>query len=157
MSGVAINSTGGAGSSVSMVIRGATSLTSDNQPLFVIDGIPVANSLNNVSQVGRDNRVDFGNAISDINPDDIESMTILKGASAAALYGQRAGNGVVLITTKSGKASKGMGVSINSSIVFEKPFKFLDTHTRFASDDKMSFITYCVMYRQAKIKKGSRG
>jgi TonB-linked SusC/RagA family outer membrane protein len=136
VSGVAINSTGGPGSSVSMVIRGATSLTSDNQPLFVIDGIPVANSLNNVSEVGRDNRVDFGNAISDINADDIESMTVLKGASAAALYGARAGNGVVLITTKSGKASKGLGVSVSTSMVFEDPYKFLDTHTKFAAGSR---------------------
>jgi len=133
VSGVAINSTGGAGSSVSMVIRGATSLTSDNQPLFVIDGVPVNNSLNNISEVGRDNKVDFGNAIADLNPDDIESMTVLKGASAAALYGSRAGNGVVLVTTKSGKSSKGLGVTINSSTVFEKPYKFLDTHTKFAA------------------------
>ena len=78
VSGVAINSTGAPGSSVSMVIRGATSLSSDNQPLFVIDGVPVFNSLNNVGGVGSDNRVDYGNAISDINADDIASMTVLK-------------------------------------------------------------------------------
>ena len=66
--GVTVNSIGDAGSSVSMVIRGASSLNGDNQPLFVVDGVPVANTLNNVSQIGRDNRVDFGNAIADINP-----------------------------------------------------------------------------------------
>ncbi|MFC4094284.1 SusC/RagA family TonB-linked outer membrane protein [Euzebyella saccharophila] len=136
VSGVAINSTGAPGSSVSMVIRGATSLSSDNQPLFVIDGVPVYNSLNNVGGVGRDNRVDYGNAISDINADDIETMTVLKGASAAALYGSRAGNGVVLITTKSGKAKKGMGVTINSSTVFDIPYRYLDTHTRFAAGSR---------------------
>ncbi|WP_149275311.1 SusC/RagA family TonB-linked outer membrane protein [Pareuzebyella sediminis] len=136
VSGVAINSTGAPGSSVSMVIRGATSLSSDNQPLFVIDGVPVFNSLNNVGGVGRDNRVDYGNAISDINTDDIESMTILKGASAAALYGSRAGNGVVLITTKSGKAKKGLGVTINSSTVFDIPYRYLDTHRKFAAGSR---------------------
>jgi len=132
VSGVAINSTGGPGSSVSMVIRGATSLSSDNQPLFVIDGVPVANTLNNVGGFGSRVSVDYGNAISDINPDDIESMTVLKGPSAAALYGSRAGNGVVIITTKSGKASKGMGVSINSSTVFDIPYKYVEGHDKFA-------------------------
>jgi TonB-linked SusC/RagA family outer membrane protein len=132
VSGVAINSIGGPGSSVSMVIRGATSLSSDNQPLYVVDGTPVYNTLNNVGGVGDDNRVDYGSAISDLNPDDIESMTVLKGASAAALYGSRAGNGVVLITTKSGKATKGMGVTINSSTVFDVPYKYLDVHDQYA-------------------------
>ncbi|NNE76557.1 MAG: SusC/RagA family TonB-linked outer membrane protein, partial [Pricia sp.] len=136
ISGVAINSTGAPGSSVSMVIRGSTSLSSDNQPLFVIDGVPVFNSLNNVGGVGRDNRVDYGNAISDINTDDIASMTVLKGASAAALYGSRAGNGVVLITTKSGKAQKGLGVTINSSTVFDIPYRYLDTHRKYAAGSR---------------------
>jgi len=136
VSGVAINSTGAPGSSVSMVIRGSTSLSGDNQPLFVIDGVPVFNTLNNVGGVGRDNRVDYGNAISDINADDIESMTVLKGASAAALYGSRAGNGVVLITTKSGKSRKGLGVTVNSSTVFDIPFLYLDTHTRYAAGSR---------------------
>ena len=86
VAGVTISSTGGTGSSVSMVIRGATSLSSDNQPLFVVDGVPLANTLNNISQVGNDNRADFGNSISSLNPDDIESVSILKGPSAAALY-----------------------------------------------------------------------
>ncbi len=131
--GVTINSTGAAGSSVSMVIRGATSLNGDNQPLFVIDGVPVSNTLNNVTQIGDRNPVDFGNAISDINPDDIESVSVLKGPSAAALYGSRAGNGVVLITTKSGKAGKGFNVSVNSNTVFDNPYKYLDFHNKFAT------------------------
>ncbi len=133
MPGVTINSTGGAGSSVSMVIRGATSLSNDNQPLFVIDGVPVANSLNNVSTVGRDNRVDYGNPISNLNPEDIENISVLKGPSAAALYGSRAGNGVVLITTKSGAGVEKMTVSITSNTVFDRPFKFLNMHAKFAT------------------------
>ena len=136
VSGVAINSTGAPGASVSMVIRGSTSLSGDNQPLFVIDGVPIFNTLNNVGGVGRDNRVDYGNAISDINTEDIESMTVLKGASAAALYGSRAGNGVVLITTKSGKSRKGLGVTINSSTVFDIPYLYLDTHTKYAAGSR---------------------
>src|SRR5690606_29534993 len=77
VSGVAINSTGGPGSTVNINIRGASSLSSDNQPLFVIDGAPVISSVNNIGQVGSDNKADYGNAISDINADDIESMTVL--------------------------------------------------------------------------------
>lgn len=133
VSGVTINSTGGTGSSVSMVIRGANSLNSDNQPLFVIDGVPIANTLNNVSTGGNDNRADFGNAISSLNPDDIENISILKGPSAAALYGSRAGNGVVLITTRSGANVNKMTVSLNSSTVFDQPYKYLKWQTQFGS------------------------
>lgn len=131
--GVTINSTGGAGSSVSMVIRGATSLSSDNQPLFVVDGVPMINTLNNMTQFGDRNIVDYGNSISDINPEDIESISVLKGPSAAALYGSRAGNGVVLITSKSGKKGKGVTVSITSNTVFDKPYKYFGTHKQFAT------------------------
>jgi TonB-dependent SusC/RagA subfamily outer membrane receptor len=131
MAGVTISATGGTGSSVSMVIRGAKSLSSDNQPLFVIDGVPIANTLNNISQVGNDNRVDFGNSISGLNPDDIENVSVLKGPSAAALYGSRAGNGVVLITTKSGSKSKKMTVNVFSNTVFDEPYKYLKWQTKF--------------------------
>lgn len=131
VAGVTINQTGGTGSSVSMVIRGATSLNNDNQPLFVIDGVPVANTLNNVTQIGNDNRVDYGNAISSLNPDDIANVTVLKGPSAAALYGSRAGNGVVLITTKSGQGVDKMTVSVTSNTVFDKPYKFLKWQSKF--------------------------
>lgn len=125
MPGVSVSSTGGVGSSVSMVIRGAGSLSGDNQPLFVVDGTPIENSLNNVGGFGDRNTVDYGNAISDLNPEDIASITVLKGPSAAALYGSRAGNGVVLITTKSGSKNKGLGVTVNSSTVFDIPYKYL--------------------------------
>ncbi|MHA8054010.1 SusC/RagA family TonB-linked outer membrane protein [Aquirufa sp. OSTEICH-129A] len=133
VAGVSINSTGGTGSSVSMIIRGAKSLSNDNQPLFVIDGVPVINSLNNVGQIGNDNRVDYGNAISDLNPENVESVSVLKGPSAAALYGSRAGNGVVLITTKNGAKAKKMTVNITSNTVFDQPFKFLKMHSKFAT------------------------
>lgn len=129
VAGVSINSTGIAGSSVSMVIRGASSLTSDNQPLFVVDGIPMNNTLNNVVAMGDRNQADLGNAISDLNAENIESVSVLKGPSAAALYGSRAGNGVVLITTKKGKKSQGLGVSITSNSVMDNPYKYLPMHT----------------------------
>ena len=132
VAGVTISSTGGTGSSVSMVIRGATSLVNDNQPLFVVDGVPIANTLNNITEVGRDNKVDYGNAISNLNPEDIESISVLKGPSAAALYGSRAGNGVVLITTKGAKSDK-LTVSVTSNTVFDVPFKYLDMHSKFAT------------------------
>jgi TonB-linked SusC/RagA family outer membrane protein len=132
VTGVQINQTGGAGSSVSMVIRGATSMSTDNQPLFVVDGVPMSSSINNVGGFGSDNRVDYGNAISDLDPESIESVSILKGPSAAALYGTRAGNGVVLITTKKASAKKGMKVEMTSNTVFDIPSKFLDIQSRFA-------------------------
>ncbi len=120
---------GGVGSSVSMVIRGANSLNSDNQPLFVIDGVPVANRMGN-GFAG----ADMGNPISDINPNDIANVSILKGPSAAALYGSRAGNGVVLITTKSGAGGKkGIGVSLNTAVVFDMPLEYAKVQNKFGS------------------------
>jgi TonB-linked SusC/RagA family outer membrane protein len=108
------NSQGGMGSS-RIVIRGETSIAGNNQPLFVVDGVPVDNSQLGASGASRD----FANAISDINSEDIESISVLKGPNAAALYGSRAANGVILIKTKSGKGKKGIGISINSNTTFE--------------------------------------
>jgi TonB-linked SusC/RagA family outer membrane protein len=134
--GVQINQTSGPGSSISVIIRGATSLTTDNQPLFVVDGVPMNNSLNNISENGSGNQVDYGNAISDINPDDIESINVLKGPSAAALYGTRAGNGVIIITTKSGAKNQPTRVSFSTSNVFERPTRLLDFHYRYANGQR---------------------
>ncbi|MBM1105119.1 SusC/RagA family TonB-linked outer membrane protein [Aurantibacter crassamenti] len=133
VAGVTLNNTGGAGSSVSMVIRGAISLSSDNQPLFVVDGVPIANTLNNIGGFGDRNPVDYGNAISDLDPQSIENVSILKGPSAAALYGSRAGNGVVLITTKRAKDKEKMKVSFSSNTVFDVPYRFLDSQSQFAN------------------------
>lgn len=135
--GVVINQTSGPGSSVSVVIRGATSLTTDNQPLFVVDGVPMSNSLNNVAQRGDGNQVDYGNAISDINPDDIESINVLKGPSAAALYGTRAANGVIIITTKSGSKKKALGVSFSTNTMFESATRLLDFHYKYANGQRI--------------------
>lgn len=112
------NSNGAPGSSSRMIIRGASSIGSNNQPLFVVDGVPVDNS-----NFGSGTGIDYGNAAASINPDDVESINVLKGPSAAALYGSRGANGVVLITTKSGKGTKGIGVSVNSNTAFESPFR----------------------------------
>ncbi|QRR03309.1 SusC/RagA family TonB-linked outer membrane protein [Dyadobacter sandarakinus] len=108
---------GPAGSS-RVIIRGNKSLQGANQPLYVIDGIPMDN--NNFGQAGLWGGSDEGDGLSSINPDDIESVTVLKGANAAALYGSRAANGVINVTTKRGTKRKGIGVEFGSNYVFEK-------------------------------------
>ena len=137
VAGVQISQTYGIkGSSVNMTIRGASSLNSDNQPLFVIDGVPVFNARDNLF-----NQADLGNAIGDLNPDNIESISILKGPSAAALYGSRAANGVVLITTKSGNGQqKGLGVHFNTSLIADVPYKYLPVQHEFASGQDGAFV-----------------
>lgn len=109
----------GIGGSARIIIRGERSLNiNNNQPLFVVDGVPISNL--NVGSSGRSNQeADYGNGAGFINPDDIESMTVLKGGAASALYGSRANNGVIVIKTKSGKGTKGMGVTVNTTITFE--------------------------------------
>ena len=117
-------SSGQPGSSSRIVLRGANSLTGNNQPLFVVDGIPIDNSsAGNADPFGG---VDHGNGAIDINPEDIASVNVLKGANAAALYGSRASNGVILITTKSGKGTEGIGVSVNSNTTFTNPLRLPD-------------------------------
>ncbi|MVT11121.1 SusC/RagA family TonB-linked outer membrane protein [Chitinophaga tropicalis] len=107
------NSQGNLGSS-RIIIRGETSIAGNNQPLFIIDGIPVDNS-----QLGIGTGRDFANAIADVNPDDIESLNVLKGPNAAALYGSRASAGVLVIKTKTGRGAKGLGITVNSSASVE--------------------------------------
>jgi TonB-linked SusC/RagA family outer membrane protein len=105
VAGVVIsNSSTDPGASSSVMIRGIKSLSKSNQPLYVVDGVPLFERSNSSSSLN--NGYDFGNAASDINPQDIESMTILKGASATVLYGSRAAGGVILITTKKGKEGR---------------------------------------------------
>ena len=115
VSGVQITQGNSIGGSTHVVIRGSKSLTGNNQALFVVDGVPIDNSVTNTSnqRTGRGG-YDYGNAAADINPDDIESMTVLKGAAATALYGSRASNGVIMITSK--KAKKGLGLTINTGL-----------------------------------------
>ena len=117
--GVYINNSNGAvGASSRITIRGNNSLRLDNQPLFVVDGIPVGNS--QVSVNASQTSVDYGNAAADINPSDIETLTVLKGANAAALYGSRGANGVILITTKTG-SKKGFTITAESTTTFGSP------------------------------------
>jgi len=114
-----ISGTGAAGSS-RVTIRGNTSISRDNNPLYVVDGVPITRASS--SYGGRD----LGDALTTLNPNDIETMSILKGAAATALYGSRASNGVILITTKSGTSQRGLGISYNGSFGFENyvdPFR----------------------------------
>lgn len=112
----------GPGGSSRVIIRGNGSFNGNNQPLYVVNGMPIDNSVPGgaASTNGGANNVDRGDGISSINPDDIESITVLKGGTAAALYGSRASNGVILITTKKGRIQKGVGVDYNSTFTMEK-------------------------------------
>ena len=114
IAGVRVTNSQGSMGSSRVVIRGETSIAGNNQPLFVVDGIPVDNS-----QLNSAGARDYANTISDINPEDIESISVLKGPNAAALYGSRAAAGVIIIKTKTGKSKKGLGIAINSNAVLE--------------------------------------
>lgn len=133
VAGVRVSSSSGTvGGSSKIIIRGANSLDGNNQPLFVVDGVPIDNS----SQGSATTNVvagvaDFGNRAGDLNSDDIESMSILKGAAASALYGARAKNGAVIITTKKGSEGK-MNVEVNSSLRFDTPLRLPDFQNEYA-------------------------
>ncbi|SHE56032.1 SusC/RagA family TonB-linked outer membrane protein [Chryseobacterium sp. OV279] len=118
VAGLEIKQSTNFGGSVNVVMRGFKSLLGNNQALFVVDGIPILNNnINTASQNTGGGGYDYGSAISDINPNDIETLNVLKGAAATALYGSRAQNGVIIITTKKGKKNKeGIGMEFSSSI-----------------------------------------
>jgi TonB-dependent SusC/RagA subfamily outer membrane receptor len=128
VAGLQITQGNSVGGSTNVVIRGNKSLTGNNQALFVVDGVPIDNTIKNTgTQQAGGGGYDYGNAAADINPDDIESMTVLKGAAATALYGSRASNGVIMITTK--KAKKGLGLTINAGLTV-------------GTIDKSTFVNY---------------
>jgi TonB-linked SusC/RagA family outer membrane protein len=133
------NAAAGVGGSARITIRGESSLNINaNQPLFVVDGIPISNQVNGASGSGN-LEVDYGNAAGEINPDDIASMTVLKGPAAAALYGSRAANGAILITTKSGKSQKGIGIAVNSNLTFENPLVMPDWQDKYGQGNNGQF------------------
>ena len=122
------SSSGSMGGSSKIIIRGASSLSGNNQPLFVVDGVPIEGTDYNSTEVGSSDAnstargaggYDYGNLVQDINPDDIENISVLKGAAASALYGSRASNGVIMITTKRGQKDQGLGVEYSSTVGFE--------------------------------------
>jgi TonB-linked SusC/RagA family outer membrane protein len=116
VSGVQIKMPNTMGGSSNVLIRGSTSINGNNQPLYVIDGVPVDNS-NYATGADGWGGYDYGNVAQDINPNDIESISVLKGAAASALYGSRAANGVILVTTKKGRTRNGIGVSVSSNFM----------------------------------------
>ncbi len=111
IAGVRVNTNAGPGSASTVQIRGASSVSGNNQPLIVVDGVPIQQTFDK----------QFGSGLSEVSPDNIKEISVLKGANAAALYGSRAANGVILITTKNGAGTKGIGVEINSNVTFERP------------------------------------
>lgn len=117
-----------------ITIRGSNSFLGDNQPLFIVDGVPISNAeySSSAQQTGfGGGAYDYGNAASEIDPSNIASMSVLKGAAATAVYGSRGANGVILITTKSGKSQKGMGVSFDSSVTFDKVRNLIPIQTTY--------------------------
>ena len=132
--GVTISQNSGKpGSAVSVRIRGITSITGNNEPLYVIDGVPISGDSRNTSTSGRTDASDFGgngqvgtSPLSSINPNDIESVDILKDASATAIYGSRGANGVVIIKTKSGSKNKDGRLRYNTYLALQEPQKLLD-------------------------------
>ncbi len=119
--------TAGPTGSSRVVIRGASRLDRKNQPLYIIDGVPMDNT-DMGPDAGMWGGVDLGNGVSNINPKDIETISVLKGASASALYGSRASNGVIIITTKTGKGQKGLGVEFASNFTVEKLLSKFDDY-----------------------------
>ena len=129
VAGLDIKKSSSLGGSSNVILRGYSSITGNNQPLFVVDGTPIGNNSNAdnadtdltaSNQTSGRGGYDYGNAAMDINPEDIESVNVLKGAAASNLYGSRAANGVIIITTKKGKKGQGLGVTVNSGVSFAK-------------------------------------
>ncbi|MEO8712638.1 MAG: SusC/RagA family TonB-linked outer membrane protein, partial [Parafilimonas sp.] len=131
IAGVNVSGVGaGPNSASNVIIRGITSMTGNNQPLYVLNGIPLVNNNYSTTDVGEGyGGKDGGDGIGDINPDDIETISVLKGAAATALYGYRGSNGVILITTKKGKTGEGLGVEVNSNYVRQKVIDETDFQT----------------------------
>lgn len=132
---------GGVAGSARVVLRGNSSLTGDNNVLYVVDGIPFDNTSNGLQVDEWGNNMDYGNGIGDINPEDIETISVLKGATAAALYGSRATNGVILITTKKGKSGSGIGVSYTSNVVFEEAAYFPELQNTYGQGADGNFLS----------------
>ncbi len=139
---------GSMGGSSKILIRGTSSISGNNQPLFVVDGVPIeGQGFNDAGSAGSaqystargGGGYDYGNLIQDINPDDVESISVLKGPNASALYGSRATNGVVMITTKKGAKNEGYGVSFNTAVGFEVINKLPKLQTLYGGGGKSKF------------------
>ena len=141
VAGVQVTGTSGSvGASSRIVLRGNSSITGNNEPLYVVDGVPISNS--SFGNAGSGGGVDLPNGAADLNPDDIESITVLKGPNAAALYGLRAGNGVIVITTKKGDASKKFSVSINTNVTMSNPLLLPDYQNSYGQGGDTNHFNY---------------
>jgi TonB-linked SusC/RagA family outer membrane protein len=141
IAGVQVTGTSGSvGASSRIVLRGNSSITGNNEPLYVVDGVPISNS--SFGNAGSGGGVDLPNGAADINPDDIETITVLKGPNAAALYGLRASNGVIVITTKRGNPNKKFGVSFNTNVTFSNPLLLPDYQNSYGQGGDTSFFQY---------------
>ena len=141
-------SNSGPTSSMRVTLRGEQSLNyGANEALFVVDGVPISSgataSASGGTYANNDAPIDYGNDATDINPEDVESVSVLKGPAATALYGSRAANGAIIITTKSGRANKGIGVTVNSSITWEDADFFPDFQDQYGSGNDMGTKPYC--------------
>ncbi|GGZ14572.1 SusC/RagA family TonB-linked outer membrane protein [Echinicola pacifica] len=145
VAGVQINSNSMPGSSSQVIIRGSSSVAGNNQPLIVVDGLPLDQTSSRR----------YGNGLSEINPDNIKEINVLKGATAAALYGSRAANGVIMVTTKDGKGTKGIGVAINSNMTFDNPLVKPDFQNTYGGG--AGYRTYYVDGRNGFDDNGVRG
>lgn len=133
VAGLQVISNGAAGSAT-VRIRGANSISGNNQPLYVIDGVPIINNV-------KDGEIDYGNPANNINSDDIESIVVLKGANASALYGSDAANGAILITTKKAGNRSGLGISYSTNVQFTEFSQYLFIRTYMAADISISSRT----------------
>ena len=141
IAGVQVTGTSGSvGASSRIVLRGNSSITGNNEPLYVVDGVPISNS--SFGSAGSSGGVDLPNGAADINPDDIETITVLKGPNAAALYGLRAGNGVIVITTKKGDANKKFSVSINTNVTMSNPLLLPDYQNSYGQGGDTNYFSY---------------
>ena len=141
IAGVQVTGTSGSvGASSRIVLRGNSSITGNNEPLYVVDGVPISNR--SFGDAGSYGGVDLPNGASDLNPDDIESITVLKGPNAAALYGLRAGNGVIVITTKKGDANKRFSISVNTNVTMSNPLLLPDYQNSYGQGGDSNFFNY---------------
>ncbi|MEQ8582076.1 MAG: SusC/RagA family TonB-linked outer membrane protein [Marinoscillum sp.] len=141
VAGVQVTSSSGTpGASSRVVLRGASTISGSNQPLFVVDGVPIDNS--NFGTAGNGGGYDLPNGAASLNPDDVESISVLKGPVAAALYGNRGANGVILVTTKTGKGKKGLGVSVNSSTMFQTPLRLQDFQNSYGQGASNTYFEF---------------
>ncbi len=153
VAGLEIKQTGSMGGSTNVVMRGIRSMTGNNQALFVVDGAPISNAnTNTTDQTTGRGGFDYGNAAADINPDDIASITVLKGAAATALYGSRAANGVIMITTKKGSKNT-MNITVNSGVTFGKIDK--ETFTKYQNEYGAGYVNeFTVLANNGDLSKG---